>query len=321
MNKFFALIAIFIFLFFFQTEALAQNTWNLERDSDNNLKFYFSPGGANPAMLLNTAGNFGLGIGTPASKLEVWGGSSPNALVTFGVSGGSGNDKIFRIISDTPNTETFTFIRNGFLGLGVSNPVQKLDAAGNIQANLYIDRDNAAYFLDPAGSSRINYIDADNLYSRGYLTAQYMLDANNNNYQVDPNGRTQLHDVYHDGILQANSDARLKKNVQQITDSLDKIGKLRGVSFDWRQDTDIKDLSTQRQIGMIAQEVESVIPELVNMSPLGYKGIDYSKLTSVLVEAIKEQQEQIKDQRDKTESLNKEVQELRLMVEQLKNSR
>lgn len=312
-------VFLIFFLFLLQTEVLAQQSWSLQRDSTNNLNFN-SPSGSN-AMLLSPSGNVGLGAQPNNSKLEVWGGSSPNALVTFGVTGGPGGEKIFRILNDSPNAEALTFTRDGFLGLGVTNPVQKIDAVGNIQANQYLDRENTSYFLDPASTSRINYIDADNLYSRGYLSTQYILDANNGNYQIDPTGRTQLRDVYHDGVLQANSDERLKKNIQQITGSLDKIEKLRGVTFDWRQDMDIKDLSTQRQIGMIAQEVESVLPELVNISPLGYKGIDYSKLTSVLVEAIKEQQAQIQDQKDKTESLNKEVQELRLIIEQLRNSR
>lgn len=212
-------------------------------------------------------------------------------------------------------------IPNGSLGIGTENPTQKLEVAGNLQANLFLDRDYPAYFLDPAATSRINYIDADNLYSRGYLTTQYILDANNSNYQIDPTGRTQLHDLFHDGLLQANSDARLKENVRQITDSLEKISRLRGVSFDWRQDTDIKDLSRQRQIGMIAQEVETVIPEIVNNSPLGYKGIDYGKLTSVLVEAIKDQQKQIEEDRVRDDTRDKEIEVLKQEIEKLRNSK
>jgi pimeloyl-CoA synthetase len=54
-----------------------------------------------------------------------------------------------------------------------------------------------------------------------------------------------------------------------------------------------KGFGTGSQIGVIAQEVEAIYPQLINISADGYKGVDYSKFTPILIEAIKEQQTQI----------------------------
>jgi hypothetical protein len=82
------------------------------------------------------------------------------------------------------------------------------------------------------------------------------------------------------------SDAKLKTNVETLQGSLDKVKALRGVSFDW-------EATGTPDIGVIAQEVEEVLPELVNINDNGIKSVKYSNIVGVLIEAIKEQQEQI----------------------------
>ena len=85
------------------------------------------------------------------------------------------------------------------------------------------------------------------------------------------------------------SDVRMKKNIKPLNASLNKISMLEGVSFDWKT-TEYTDqgLSDDKQIGLLAQDVEKVLPELVRTGSDGYKAIAYSKLTAVLVEAVKE---------------------------------
>jgi hypothetical protein len=65
---------------------------------------------------------------------------------------------------------------------------------------------------------------------------------------------------------------------------LAKVAQLRGVSFEWKDKA--QDAGTQ--VGMIAQEVETVLPELVSTDSEGYKSLAYDKMTAVLIEAIKE---------------------------------
>jgi hypothetical protein len=103
------------------------------------------------------------------------------------------------------------------------------------------------------------------------------------------------------------SDARLKDNVKTIDNGLDKIMKLRGVEFDWNATS----RKGQHDIGVIAQEVEEVIPEIVREKEFKvgeftdnkqtFKTVDYDKMVGVLIEAIKEQQEQINELKIKLE--------------------
>ena len=93
------------------------------------------------------------------------------------------------------------------------------------------------------------------------------------------------------GTLTQNSDARTKENVVEISDCISKVKAMRGVYYN-RTDfnTDVT------KVGVIAQEVEAVLPELVLESPeTGLKSVAYSELSSVLINAIEEQQEIIED--------------------------
>lgn len=87
------------------------------------------------------------------------------------------------------------------------------------------------------------------------------------------------------------SDVRLKDNVETLEDSLEKIKSLRGVSYT------MKDKSS---VGLIAQEVEKVIPEVVTTGDDGMKGVAYSQLVGVLIEAVKELSSQVEELKNGT---------------------
>ncbi|GEM_PF-1016663 len=87
--------------------------------------------------------------------------------------------------------------------------------------------------------------------------------------------------------LTQSSDARLKKDIDPVNLGLEAILQLEGKTYKW-SDTS---RSQQTHIGLIAQEVEKVIPEVVTEDENGFKAIAYAKLTTILIEAIKEQQE------------------------------
>lgn len=88
------------------------------------------------------------------------------------------------------------------------------------------------------------------------------------------------------GDVIAYSDRKLKKNIVTIENALDKVIALRGVEFDRVEDD-------THSIGVIAQEIQEVIPSLVHESEDGTLGVAYGNLVGVLIEAIKEQQKQI----------------------------
>jgi hypothetical protein len=90
------------------------------------------------------------------------------------------------------------------------------------------------------------------------------------------------------------SDVRLKSNIKQIENALDKVMQLNGVEYDFIDETYCGYLGVH-QVGLIAQDVEKVIPEVVGENLDGYKAISYQHLISVLIEAVKEQQQQIEN--------------------------
>ena len=109
-----------------------------------------------------------------------------------------------------------------------------------------------------------------------------------------PNG-----DMTAAGNVIAYSDPRLKENIRPIKNALDKLKKLNGVHFKWRSDiAHVKCKAGMPDIGILANEVEAVFPEIVaesiDIEGAKYKMVAYDKLIPVLIEAIKEQQQQIK---------------------------
>ena len=95
------------------------------------------------------------------------------------------------------------------------------------------------------------------------------------------------------------SDKALKTEVKTLDNSLEKIQKLRGVSFEWNK-------NGEEEIGFIAQEVEEVYPELVSANTANeLKALKYGNMTAILVEALKEQQKEIDLLKQEVQNLKK----------------
>ena len=106
------------------------------------------------------------------------------------------------------------------------------------------------------------------------------------------------------------SDVTLKKNVQEIETPLAKIMKLDGISFNWKD-------SGKKSIGLIAQDVVKVFPEIINTDEeTGLKTIEYAKLVAPLIEATKEQQKMIDEQRELINQQGEEIKTLKILFEQ-----
>lgn len=96
----------------------------------------------------------------------------------------------------------------------------------------------------------------------------------------------------------AASDRRWKKDINPLKDSLATVQKLEGVSYLWKsEEFPEKGFEDRRQIGLVAQEVEKIIPEVVKTDDEGYKSISYTQLIPVLIEAVKSQQKTIEEQK------------------------
>ena len=118
------------------------------------------------------------------------------------------------------------------------------------------------------------------------------------------------------GTVNSCSDARYKKDVEVIDNSLTRLLQLRGVYYNWRQeDFPEKVFSDNRQLGFIAQELEPLFPELVHTDEEGFKSVDYSSLTPILVEALKSQQTEIERLNAKMERFEKAFSEIGVQID------
>lgn len=104
------------------------------------------------------------------------------------------------------------------------------------------------------------------------------------------------------------SDEKSKLNVKPLDNCLDKVLSLQGVSFNWNTDVvPLKASSQNSSIGLIAQEVEKVVPEVVVNQVIenqDLKTVEYGNLTAILIEAIKEQQQQINSLQETVQQLS-----------------
>jgi len=90
------------------------------------------------------------------------------------------------------------------------------------------------------------------------------------------------------------SDLKFKRDIQDVSDAVSKVMAMRGVSFLWRSDEyEEKNFDSRRHFGVVAQEVEEVLPEVVVEGAEGEKAVAYTEIVPVLIEAIKAQQQEI----------------------------
>ena len=99
------------------------------------------------------------------------------------------------------------------------------------------------------------------------------------------------------------SDIRLKENIHSLKGTLEKLDSIRAVSYDWKELTEEERKTvhshTGSDIGVIAQEVEEVFPDLVEDRPNGYKAVNYEKLSAVLLSAVKELKQEVEELKQK----------------------
>jgi hypothetical protein len=183
----------------------------------------------------------------------------------------------------------------------------------------FLTMDSSANAIAIAYGTPLSFANGQTIYDNGggglaIKVPTYTLDLYSGNHatalgtRVYGNGTTlqflmsRSADFHADGDVfaastQVGSDIRLKDEVEDLNYGLDEVLKLRPVEFDWKTRR-----GGRHDIGVIAQEIESIIPEVVTDSKdirddLPYKSVDYSKLTAVLIKAVQEQQEQIKELR------------------------
>lgn len=207
---------------------------------------------------------------------------------------------------------------------GTSNVLVVRSTGANIQGNTSIDGRLEATILscNPASAGSGGEIRlAANAVPLGTTTANaWVMDVHNDNSfrifanitsfggqkflaNADLNGNGNLKvtgNIYasQDIIAFSTSDVRLKENITPIENALDKIKKISGVIFDWKEGHEFDNI--KRDTGVIAQEVEEVLPEVVLTKEDGYKAVRYDRIIGLVIEAIKELSEQVDELKKRT---------------------
>jgi len=227
-------------------------------------------------------------------------------------------DRLFQIGNGlySARSNALTVLHNGNTGIGVLNPVTKLEVAGsnnwdlsNTEGDFRIG--NSAYRIKMgialagggAGAASIRSAGGIERLNLGAGNATLLtLNGASGRVGIGTEGPSEKLEVI--GNVRASSfiissDARLKTNITPLQKSLPRLLQLNGYSYDWKDES----IDSSSQIGLIAQEVKSLFPELVKESENGTLAVNYTGLIPVLIESIKTQQQQI----DELKKLVKEL--------------
>jgi hypothetical protein len=227
--------------------------------------------------------------------------------------------------------------QDGFVGIGTNTPQAKLDIS-SIGAETIIMRDNNNLVTDPAFSSYLRSRDSDGtpVWYIGdgssaaagvwLLTYQanpiYLATAGSTRMTIDgagnvgigttaPSYRFQVGTAADGSEARANawnllSDERLKKNFETIPDALEKILTLNGYFYNWNRGKD-----KSRKMGVKAQEVEKVFPEVVSLGADGFKSVSYDHLVAPLIESVKVLDGRLQKMEEENKKLRQENAEMK----------
>jgi hypothetical protein len=312
-------------------------------------------------MRITSAGKVGIGTSNPTVDFEVnkstssivgiFGGDTYQKGLNIGTSSTNrwswyqetaANGRSLNLYRDQTGISAgasyvMTILHNGNVGIGPSSPSARFEVIRNFNG----EANTTAGFIGGTDSGTTNtgayFVQKDavglaspgtrlfNVVSNG--VSKFVVDGAGSvgignatpSYLLDVSGQARFTGGY------TTSDVRYKRNIASLEHSLDEVLKLRGVSYDFRVDEfPKKGFSSSPQVGLIAQEVEKVYPQVVDTDREGYKSVNYQALISPVIEAIKElyhkylaQEEESKAQKALIQEQAKKIQELESRLEKI----
>lgn len=298
-------------------------------------------------LLQPNGGNVGIGTASPSAALDIIGGIRLNkngnlSTAKVGNFGSANFEGYIEPYNASGQTTIHNTVSSGFIGFHTGNgntERMRIDSSGNVLVGIagtgetdgaYIDQSGNIFLKSSSPNLSSSYIEWSSPFFTSGSQAKHGLILKNGTsdfnfgYFTDVSGSsgaiirangTNLGVVVYadnDGVRlapnqtswSAYSDERLKNISGEIDFALDKINAIRGVYYSWKKD----DNNTQR-CGLIAQEVEAVIPEIVD-NDSDYKSVRYTEIIPLIVQGIKEQQEIIKAQGESIAALEARIEAL-----------
>jgi hypothetical protein len=303
--------------------------------------------GSNGSNIYYSSGSVGIGTTTPSQALAVVGNIYATGNITCGGTCGSGGGGSSQWTTSGSNISYTT----GNIGIGTTNPLAPLHIKGPVTGGLHevlrleAGSDPASPASGPAISFRVKNDNYPNWLMSQIGSVQHdgawggdlvFYTANDNSasptekVRIDTAGNVgigtaspsyTLHvngTAYATGAAGALSDIRDKRDIAPLsTAALDAISKLRPVTFLWKTPKD--DGMKGRQTGLIAQEVEKILPStiLTANDARKSKAIKYNELTAILIKAVQEQQKEISDQASQIRFQSAEIRKTQLANKKL----
>jgi len=210
-------------------------------------------------LAIDKSGNVGIGTTSPGSLLELSKTQSTNDIGETIIFAGG--------VAGTTD--------RGYVGFGHTGSGEDTLFTGE-SADSFSIRAQGDLHLGGGGNNLVMTIDSSNV----------GIGTSSPSEKLQVNGNVLANGFYY------SSDERLKENIVQIDNAISIVESLEGVSFNWKE-------NGEESIGLIANDVEKILPEIVSTDNQGYKSIQYANLVAVLIEAVKEQQKQIDELQEK----------------------
>jgi type II secretory pathway pseudopilin PulG len=268
-------------------------------------------GGPEDMRIIN--GNVGIGTTSPAFKLGV--AETNGSNLEFAPNYTAGASAVQAYNRTTTAYDRLDFIGAGFLFRVNGTTQMTMDTAGRVGIGTAPVGSNTLTVQGDVNIGgitntrlRVRHVDGKDTTTAGldnlYLNYSSGTDVYVGNPGVSAANLRVATDVYatrmHASSYLYTSDRRLKENFESISSPLAKVLKLRGLQFDWKKDG-------QREIGFIAQDVEKVVPELVETADNDLKSVKYGNITALLVEAFKDLKSLVDDLFSKDKELENEI--------------
>jgi len=256
--------------------------WAIGQNSADNFEIFENGADATTRLTIKEGGNVGVGVTNPTSKLHVDG----NIAVTGTVDGVD--------ISSLP-TSFFDGAYGSLSGAPTTISNAQATKLGYIVVTSGVDLDEISSLAEGAVQlSQTQTISGTKTFSAatGFTNTTNSTSKTTGAVKLSGGmGIAKTLNVGEDVVAYASSDKRYKDNLQVITNPIDKVKSLTGYTFTWNDKHE--QFNGNNDIGVVAQEVEKVFPEIVDTRDNGYKAVKYEKMVAVLIEAVKDQQKQI----------------------------